>query len=221
MIELIFVIVVVGILAKFGTDIYLQMYDSYVKSTYINELQTKNAAAVQSLANRLRYRIKDSLSTATMNGTNSATWKGLDVDTWNDGLWSGIIDLNNAATTATSLVSPATTAVGNRELFFIGSNVDNSANQYYNVTVGSNSISGNFAGADVYEYYQLIDATYTVSVSGTNLILTKNGTNYTLTDDVQSFNIWKEGDGLGIELCQAKAGSTLVQGGVCKKMFIF
>jgi len=220
MLELIFVIIIVGILAKFGTDLYLQIYEGYARSLYINELQTKSAAAIQTLANRLRYRIKDSLGTTTMTST-SAGWQGLDIDSWRDGSWSGIIDIDNAGTDSSSLVSPSTSALGQKKLFFIGSNIDNSAGQYYDVTVNNNKIDGNFTGRDVYEYYQLIDANYSVSFTGSTLTLNKGGTNYTLCDDVDSFNIWKEGDGIGIELCLAKQGNPLVGGTVCKKAFIF
>lgn len=204
MLELIFVIVVMGILAKFGVELFKQSYEGYARSLYVNELQTKSTNAIQTLANRLTYRIKDS----TVIGSNTVTWKGLDIDNWNANAWSGIIDLR--ASTATALVSPATSA--NKEIFFVGSNVG----------VGTSSIeyhdlSDDFTGKDVYEYYKMTDGDHSITKTGTELKLDGN----LLTDDVSKFVVEKLGDGIHIHLCLEITGNPLVQGKTCKDKFVF
>ena len=223
MVELIFVIVVVGILAKFGTDLYLQITEGYARSLYINELQTKSANAVQTIANRLTYRIKDSIragaTTAAENTISSSyiKWKGMDIDGWNAGGWSGIVDLQ--ASSATQLSSPGSSVGG--EIFFIGSNIGTGNNEYYATTAGTNVLNGSFSGIDVYEYYQMTDGDHNITRSGSELKLD----DVLLVDDVAAgtngFLVEKLGDGVHIHLCLEKAGNPLVQGQVCKDKFVF
>ena len=61
MIELIFVIVVMGIIGKFGVEFLAQAYKSFIFSNVNNTLHSKSASAVEFIASRLQYRIKDSL----------------------------------------------------------------------------------------------------------------------------------------------------------------
>ena len=134
MLELVFVIVVMGILAKFGVEIFLQIYESYTRTTIGASLLSKSESAVGQIANRLTYRIKDSvIATDSAGGFKalvSATgnekifeWVSLDHDGWDDGDYSGIIDLNPS--TKTLLVSPGTTSLpANGALLFAGSKVD-------------------------------------------------------------------------------------------------
>ncbi len=121
MIELIFVIVIIGILAKFGVEFLIQAYNGYIFSSVQNKLQTQTEIALEQIANRLQYRIKPSiivrdndnfanfrsLANAQNNGKETILeWVGYDID----GLrgttkptWSGFIDLKSS--TATSLNS--------------------------------------------------------------------------------------------------------------------
>jgi prepilin-type N-terminal cleavage/methylation domain-containing protein len=143
LIELIFVILIFGILSKFGADILYKIYENYIYSNTFNRLQNQSEAAVKQIANRLQYRIKDSTiardSIASTNiepiGNNSGNenvleWIGVDVDGWHGSGagstkpdWSGFIDLANSS--AVSLSSPGTSALGGGSaIFFIGSNVD-------------------------------------------------------------------------------------------------
>lgn len=143
MLELVFVIVILGILAKFGVDIMQQIYNNFAYSNRENILQAESEAAVNQIANRMQYRIKDSvvagdighanfqpLGSNTQAGFSVLQWVGIDYDGWrsNSPLWSGVIDLSLSAGGA--LVSPATTGrssaydTGNAAAYFIGSNVD-------------------------------------------------------------------------------------------------
>lgn len=61
LLELIFVIVIIGVLSIAGTDIFLRIYDSYFESRTHNEMQAKTQLALDQIANRLTYRIKPSV----------------------------------------------------------------------------------------------------------------------------------------------------------------
>ncbi|WP_345985074.1 type II secretion system protein [Sulfurimonas sp. HSL-1656] len=143
MMELIFVIVIMGVLAKFGVDIMQQIYNNFVYSQRTNVLQAQSEAAVNQIANRLQNRIKDSVIASTLNhgayqplGSNTAAgstvleWVGIDYDGWQSlpPLWSGTIDLTDS--NGTNLKSPRTSSRsgfyngGTAAVYFLGSNVD-------------------------------------------------------------------------------------------------
>ncbi|MCJ7765597.1 MAG: prepilin-type N-terminal cleavage/methylation domain-containing protein [Thiovulaceae bacterium] len=141
LIELIFVIVIFGILSKFGADILYKIYENYIYSNTFNRLENQSEAAVKQIANRLQYRIKDStIARDTITSTNiepigSNTgnenvleWIGTDIDGWQGTSstapdWSGFIDL--AASSSATLNSPGTSITDpDLGIFFIGSNVD-------------------------------------------------------------------------------------------------
>ena len=142
LLELVFVIVIFGIMSKYGADILYKIYENYIYSNTFNRLENQSEAAVKQIANRLQYRIKDStISRDTLSGsiepigsnTGNETvleWIGTDIDGWKGTTtpeWSGFIDL--AASSSAILNSPGTTVgSGTPEtdlgIFFIGSNVD-------------------------------------------------------------------------------------------------
>ncbi|MGE0738054.1 type II secretion system protein [Sulfurimonas sp.] len=125
LIELIFVIVIMGILSKYGIELLFQAYRNFIFSKTNNALQSQSQIAVETIAARLMYRIKDSAiarqpgvtyepvasSTLAENAT-VLEWVGYDVDgqrgdgTQTTPLWSGVIDLD--LSNANMLKSPAT-----------------------------------------------------------------------------------------------------------------
>ncbi|WP_295022928.1 type II secretion system protein [Sulfurimonas sp.] len=124
LIELVFVIVIMGLLSKFGVEFLARAYDSFIASSINNSLQSKSASAVETIATRLQYRIKDSIiarqpgvdfqalasSTLAENAT-ILEWIGYDIDGMradSNPSWSGIIDLYHPSTTAATLFSPLT-----------------------------------------------------------------------------------------------------------------
>jgi prepilin-type N-terminal cleavage/methylation domain-containing protein len=154
MIELIFVIVIMGILGKFGVEFLFHAYNSFINSKVNNELQANSESAVEFIANRLQYRIKDSVIART--GIASPTtvsiadaggnlfqvleWIGAD----NDGFrgtslpyWSGIIDLDLSNTN--SLFSPATNTANENTLIKALSNNSSDLNDSALYFMGSNS----------------------------------------------------------------------------------
>lgn len=133
LIELLLVIVIMGILSKFGIELLFQAYNNFIFSHTNNTLQSQSEAAVETIASRLMYRIKDSTIARESNtsyqpisssslGENATIleWVGADMDgfrgdTSTQPIWSGIIDLRHPNTSATVLVSPETntTAISN------------------------------------------------------------------------------------------------------------
>jgi prepilin-type N-terminal cleavage/methylation domain-containing protein len=137
MLELVFVIVVLGIIGTVGAEVFRTMYDAYTSSAVNNKLQMETELTLKQIANRLQYRFKDSViarettdpnayfnglsSYDTGNADNNATvieWIGYDVDGWqgtwdgtlnyNRPTWSGFIDVDARDETNTSiLLSPS------------------------------------------------------------------------------------------------------------------
>jgi prepilin-type N-terminal cleavage/methylation domain-containing protein len=196
MIELIFVIVIMGILAKFGVELIRKTYEGYTRSMILNQLETKSEAAIQQIANRLQYRIKDSeLASGTpllsnAGGEGRLEWIGMDIDGWNNGNWSGIVDLNHPSTSKTTLATPATSSIGAGDaIIFIGGNrnvLDGLWNESNNsdivqthrvtgFTAGSPSVITipNTAGTarDIWEYYKVSKTAFAIEQVGSQLIL--------------------------------------------------
>lgn len=120
MLELIFVIVIMGILGKYGVEFLARAYDNFIFSKINNDLQAKSASSVEFISKRLENRIKRSTRTFNAAGVwsyldssisdNTATtleWISADIDSFrgvSQPWWSGVIDLTSSTTT--SLVSP-------------------------------------------------------------------------------------------------------------------
>jgi len=154
MLELVFVIVVMGIIGKFGVEFLAQAYKSFIYSNINNSLQAESEMAVESIASRLQYRIKDSiiarqpgvkfeaLSSSTLD-TNATVleWIGTDIEGFRGNKrpnWSGIIDISTSS--AILLDSPETNTTAINDLIVIlshgsGTGINNSAIYF----VGSNS----------------------------------------------------------------------------------
>ena len=124
MIEVIFVIVVMGIIAKFGAEFLNQAYTSFIYSNLNNRLQAQSESAVEQIAAKLQYRVKDSIiakettngafqSLSDANNTNNTIleWIGSDIDGFRGDtlpLWSGIIDVDADVGQSVNITSPST-----------------------------------------------------------------------------------------------------------------
>jgi len=116
LLELIFVIIIMGIISKFGVEFLANAYKSFIFSKVNNELQAKSEMAVENIAARLQYRIKDSviarvnkesapiaIADATGDNYKVLEWIGIAQES-RRGIsmgstpylpdWSGIIDLD-------------------------------------------------------------------------------------------------------------------------------
>jgi len=121
LIELVMVIVILGIISMIGTDIIAKMYQGYMHSKIVNDLQQKTELALEMITKRLQYRIKDAV--ISKDSTDTTKFKlvatddnhGYDILEWigydNEGFlgdyngstfipgWSGFIDLYDSANT--------------------------------------------------------------------------------------------------------------------------
>jgi len=154
MMELIIVIVVMGLLSKYGIEFMAQAYKGFIYSKINNNLQNESATAVEYIAKKLSYRIKDSVigrksdatgtftSIQNVSGTSYTTleWVGTDIDNFRgDKLpnWSGIIDVNEG--NASNLISPETNTTKINSLINILSDNNASLSNSALYFIGSNS----------------------------------------------------------------------------------
>jgi len=148
LVELVFVIMIFGIVAAIASEVYAKIYENYLLSRGTNALQTKTELALEQIAKRLQYRIK-SATIATKPNTSEFVstadprldenykiieWIGYDDEgfrgTYDTNLnyykpaWSGFIDVNPS--TAKLLVTPGSDL--NKEDDIIKSLSDDDAN---------------------------------------------------------------------------------------------
>ncbi len=128
MIEIVFVIVILGIVSMIGADIISHMYQGYTRSKIVNELTQKTELTIQQIAKRLQYRVKNTaiardknnlgnfkpLSSTDINESyNMIEWIGYDYEGFlgesNGSVtipgWSGFVDLDNPNTDKTQIVT--------------------------------------------------------------------------------------------------------------------
>jgi hypothetical protein len=158
MIELIFVIVIMGIIGKFGVEFLAQAYNNFIFSSVNNSLQAKSATTAEFISTRLQHRIKDSiiakkssdnsfvaLGSATGDNYDILEWVGADIDGFrgnseNDNMlpnWSGIVDLDLSS--AEVIKSPETNTTKINSLINTLSYNDSSISDSAIYFVGSNS----------------------------------------------------------------------------------
>ncbi len=112
MLELIFVITIMGIIGTVGANVLSIMYENYISSAVNNQMQSQTELAMQQISNRMSSRIKDSVIAANdlgFNGLSDARddvnytrveWIGYDNDSWlgdaasTAPAWSGFIDVD-------------------------------------------------------------------------------------------------------------------------------
>lgn len=132
LLELVFVIIVFGIVSAIVSEVISKVYENYIYTRTVNALQTKSELALEQIANRLQYRIKNAtiaakpntstttaqfISTADPNLDDSYTvleWIGYDMEgfkgvfddaiDYHRPIWSGLIDID--ASTQTQLLTP-------------------------------------------------------------------------------------------------------------------
>ena len=131
MLELIFVIVILGIVSSIGAEVIAKVYDNYITQRAQHRSSVKTQVVLNQITNRLRYAIPNTimrrvglagapenmqLGDAMANNQDNYSvlqWVGSDGDSFEAITslanrkpgWSGFIDLDAAATTSTSLIS--------------------------------------------------------------------------------------------------------------------
>ena len=113
LVEIVFVIVILGIVAAIGSSIIAKIYESYLYSKNINELQTKTELALTQISKYLSYRVKNSIIArksptkfASLLDANESykilEWIGYDNESFEGNSsgpgWSGFIDLESSET---------------------------------------------------------------------------------------------------------------------------
>lgn len=124
LLELVFVIIIIGFLGKYGVELLMQSYKSFIFANVNNTLQSNSASAVEFIASRLQYRIKGSeiartdVNTSTFDPVADVNvsktyvvleWVAADMESFRGTTapyWSGILDIQ--AGNADLLTSPQT-----------------------------------------------------------------------------------------------------------------
>jgi len=153
MLELIFVIVIIGVLSKFGIELMAKAYENYIFTKINNRLQNQSGSAIEFIAKRLSYRIPDSVIGRVDAGDydgiqqlnpNKAyrvlEWVATDIDGWRGEsapYWSGIVDLDESSNNF--IVTPETNSTAINNLIGILSQSDSNMTDSAIYFIGSNS----------------------------------------------------------------------------------
>ncbi|MEA2048531.1 MAG: prepilin-type N-terminal cleavage/methylation domain-containing protein [Campylobacterota bacterium] len=121
LVELVFAIVVLGIVASIGAEIIVQVYENYITQRALHRTSSKTELAASQLANRLAYAIPDTIiarqsastfqpiSNVPNKNYSTLQWTGYDAEsftfTGTPG-WSGFCDVDNAGTGTNALITP-------------------------------------------------------------------------------------------------------------------
>ena len=202
MLELIFVIAILGIVASIGAEMIAKVYEGYIVQRAEHRATMKTELAATQIANRLVsaipgtvYRIRDTnayepIDSDFPTGVDGDDYIGLkwvssDTDSFNASAtpgWSGFIDLDDPANSATSLSTPGSalnTAVIIRNNLFASAPAPKIYFPYdstdYNASISGTTISLTGAGAThVVEHYKLAWSSYALVVEGGDLYLYYN-----------------------------------------------
>lgn len=155
MLELIFVIVIMGIIGKFGVELLAKAYQSFIYTKVNDELQSNSASTIEFIASRLQHRIKDSVIARKNDNTFDALanvdqvtaqdytileWVSADIDGFrgnNAPFWSALVDLD--AGVAGRVDSPETNTTALNALIIILSNGNSTLDDAALYFVGSSS----------------------------------------------------------------------------------
>ncbi len=123
MLELVFVIVILGIVASISASLIVQVYESYIVQRALHRTSAKAELAAMQISNRLTYRISSSVIGRNPSNTppyypidqipnetyKILEWIAYDNDSFSaQGTpgWSGFCDVNSSATTRTAISTP-------------------------------------------------------------------------------------------------------------------
>ncbi len=131
MLELVFVIVILGIVASIGSSLIVQVYESYIVQRALHRTSLKAELAATQIVNRLTYRISSSaigregntnnfkpIDELTLTESETHTtleWIAYDNDSFSTNStpgWSGFCDLNETVTTRTKISTPGSNLDG-------------------------------------------------------------------------------------------------------------
>lgn len=191
MVELVFVIAILGIVSSIGAEIISQIYESYIVQRAQYRAASKTELAINQIANRLRYAIPGTVGfrptlggtfkgiTEANNGNDTVLqWVAYDGDSFEAMTstsrkpgWSGFCDID--ASSSTSIVTPGsnmdltTTIIGK-----LGGNInqariyfpDNTSHAVASGTGEAITITAIPVGSNIYERYKLAWTSYALEV---------------------------------------------------------
>lgn len=149
LLELVFVIVILGIVASIGSQIIAQVYDSYINQRAVHRSSVKTELATTQLVNRLAYSIPgtvigrlnnttfDAIENITATNYTTLEWIATDDDSFGatqGPIWSGYADVTASTASALSTpgsrlsqlsgiinnLSPSTKSISNTAILFPG-----------------------------------------------------------------------------------------------------
>ena len=192
MLELIFVIVILGIVSSIGASVISQVYESYIVNRAQYRANIKTEQALNQIANRLRYAIPGTVgarvsktsaiipiteinSTATRDvlqwvGADGDSFEAVTSSTSRKPGWSGFIDLDQSDDKAT-LVSPGSNLDLAADIITnLGDSISNAKLYFPDAipTIDIDSVSGeNIAvtlttGSNISERYKLAWSSYAI-----------------------------------------------------------
>jgi prepilin-type N-terminal cleavage/methylation domain-containing protein len=198
MLELVFVITILGIVSSIGAEMIAKVYDGYIVQRAEHRATIKTELAATQIANRLTSAIpgtvyrKDSSETVieeitddmalTGNAYTMLQWVASDMDSYNAAAtpgWSGFCDIDDPANTANLLSTPGsavgtTTAIIN----YLSSNAPAPKIYFpydsneYDATIAGTTITLSGAGAPhIVEHYKLAWSSYALAVENGDLYL--------------------------------------------------
>ncbi len=193
MLELIFVIVILGIVASIGSEMIAKVYEGYIVQRAEHSATLKTELAAAQIANRLAsaipgtvYRIKDDNTTETVEsdippGSDGDDYKGLqwvgsDAESFNASQipgWSGFCDINTS--TQTNLSTPGSDlGITNTIITKLSNNTKNISNAAiyfpddsteHNVSAGTGtSLTLDANAPRIVEHYKLAWSSYALVV---------------------------------------------------------
>ncbi len=202
MIELIFVIIILGIVSSIGAEIIARTYESYIVQRAQYRANAKTEWVLNQVANRLRYAIPGTVGFRTATGASFQyitelntgndkvlQWVAYDGDSFEAMSstsrrpgWSGFCDIN--ASTASTIATPGSDlSVATNIISNLGGTLSNAILYFpdgstYGIASGSGeSISLDSAipsGKRIFERYKLAWSSYALSVEGGDLYLYYN-----------------------------------------------
>ena len=201
LIEIIFVIIVLGIVSSIGAEIIAKAYRSYIMERAVYRAEMKTELAALQLINRFEtvipgtaYRIESGGGkTPYAQSINpSKTYKGIewvaaDIDSLNAGGWSGFCDVDPS--TKSSLSSPGSNfntvttiesnlqGTGGLQLYFRRDYKTDGVARNYSVAVSDAthlSFSDTNSSKTIWEHYKLAWTSYAAVVEGGDLYLYYN-----------------------------------------------
>ena len=198
MLELIFVIVILGIVASIGSEIIAKVYGSYIIQRAQYRANIKTELAINQIENRLRYAIPGTVgyratskisSFAELTGPVPASakvlqWVAYDGESFEAASkpgWSGFCDLNQS--TPGKIVSPGSNLglsdtinnnLGRGSLTPAVYFPDRTEHNVSGVSGEDITLASTLSGEDMWEQYKLARTSYAIVDEGDDLILYYN-----------------------------------------------